>query len=408
MNKIKIIAKFEIVRQLKKPSFWIAVLLIPLVIGGFMALSAFSSYNAEKNIEDNAAKKDDNAKISIIDNAGVINKAVVPEGVLSTKTKDENIELVKKGEIDEFYVIEKDFVETKKIESYTKKKEDEPFSLFSTMTSGNIKNILTASAASRVNPTDIIILTNAVNFENTILDGDGEAVNPLGKAIIPIAVLGIFYILICVFGNRMLMAVVEEKENRISEMILTSATAKQLIIGKIIALITLGFIQMIIFIIPIIIGAFIYRDNPMVSGILGIVEFDPIAIIGNVALLIFSYFLFTGASTLLGSMMPTARDASQYIGIVIVGMILPFMLFSEMISTTPSMMVYILSYFPLSAPIAMMIRNAFGLLPWYEFMFGLIEIGLFAMLSIWLASKSFQKNALNFSSVKLPFARRKK
>ena len=408
MNKIKIIAKFEIVRQLKKPSFWIAALLIPILIGGIMALSAFSGYNTEKNMIDNTKKGDASAKISIIDNAGVVNKDAFAGNVLSDKTKEEGIELIKNGEIDELYIIEKDFVETKKVESYSRKKDDESFSIFSSSANGNIRNILVASAASRVNPADIIILSNGVEFEKTIIDGDGEVVNPLGKAIIPFAVLIIFYILICVFGNRMLMAVVEEKENRISEMILTSVTAKDLIIGKIIALIALGFIQMIIFIIPIIIGVFIYRDNPMVSGILGIVEFNPIAIIGNVALLIFSYFLFTGASTLLGSMMPTAREASQYIGVVIVGVVLPFMLFSEMVSTTPSMIVYILSYFPLSAPVAMMLRNAFGLLPWYEFVFGLIEIGLFSMITIYLASKSFQKNALNFSSVKLPFARRKK
>jgi ABC-2 type transport system permease protein len=408
MNKIKIIAKFEIVRQLKKPSFWIAALLIPILIGGIMALSAFSGYNAEKNMIDNTKKGDASAKISIIDNAGVINKDAFAGNVLSDKTKEEGIELIKNGEIDELYIIEKDFVETKKVESYSRKKDDESFSIFSSSANGNIRNILVASAASRVNPADIIILSNGVEFEKTIIDGDGEVVNPLGKAIIPFAVLIIFYILICVFGNRMLMAVVEEKENRISEMILTSVTAKDLIIGKIIALIALGFIQMIIFIIPIIIGAFIYRDNPMISGILGIVEFNPIAIIGNVALLVFSYFLFTGASTLLGSMMPTAREASQYIGVVIVGVVLPFMLFSEMVSTTPTMIVYILSYFPLSAPVAMMLRNAFGLLPWYEFVFGLIEIGLFSMVTIYLASKSFQKNALNFSSVKLPFARRKK
>lgn len=409
MSKIGIITKFEIVRQLKKPSFWIALLLIPLLLGGIMGISALSNYRMEETMDKRASSGDETAKISVIDHAGIVNESVLPQGVLTDITKEEGIDLIKKGELDELYVIEKDFVETKKIESFVGKKDDGSLSLFGSMSSGNISSILIASAATRVNPADVIILSNSIEYSKTILDSNGEEVNLLGKAIVPIAVLVIFYILICVFGNRMLMAVVEEKENRISEMILTSATAKQLIVGKILALITLGFLQMLVFSIPVIIAAIIYRDNAMVSGILGIIELNPATIIGNVLLLIASYMLFTGASTFVGSLMPTARDASQYIGVVVVGMVLPLMFFGEMVSPEPSMMVYFLSYFPLSSPIAMMLRNAFGLLPWYEFIFGIVEIGVCSLIVIYFASKSFQKNAINFSMIKLPFgARRRK
>jgi ABC-2 type transport system permease protein len=275
------------------------------------------------------------------------------------------------------------------------------------MVSGNIRNILSASAMTRVDPKDVIILTNAINVKSTTLDENGEEVNVLGKAIVPIVVLAIFYILICVFGNRMLMAVVEEKENRISEMILTAVSARELIIGKIIALILLGFLQMIIFMIPAVIALFVYKDNPAISGLLGMIEFDPVTIAGNLALLVFSYFLFTGACTFVGSLMPTARDASQYIGIVMVGMVLPLFFINAMMTNEPSLMTYVMSYFPLSAPIAMMLRNAFGFLPWYEFIFGVLEIGIFSAAAIYLASKSFQKNAINFSITKFSFKRKK-
>ncbi len=407
MSKIGIVTKFEIIRQLKKPSFWIAVLLLPILLGGVIGLSILSSSSMDDEISDKNSKTDDTVKVGLIDDAKVVNKDVVPANVSFVEDKEKSIEAVKTGELDELYVIRNDFVESKEVESYVRKKSDET-SLFGGVTSGNILSILSASAASRVDIKDVIILSNSVNVKTTTFDETGEEFNLLGKAIIPIAVLAIFYILICVFGNRMLMAVVEEKENRISEMILTAVSAKQLIIGKIIALILLGFLQMIIFLIPVIIAIFVYRDNPMVSGILGIIEFDPVTFIGNLALLVFSYFLFTGACTFVGSLMPTARDASQYIGIVMVGMVLPLMFIGTMMTSTPSLITYVLSYFPLSAPIAMMIRNAYGFLPWYEFIFGLIEIGIFSMLSIYLASRCFQKNAINFSVTRFSFKSRKR
>ena len=396
MNKIKTVVKFEVVRQLKKPSFWVSLLLLPLLMVGLVGISALSGYSTEEGLENALSKVSDN-KIAITDKAGVVSDLVLSEKIQKVDNKDEAIELVKKGEFDEYYYINEDFVETKKVEAYLKQTDDT--SLFASSTA-NLTNILNASAATRVNPKDVVILTNSVEVETTTFDEKGEVSNLIGKAAIPIMVLGVFYVLICVFGNRMLMAVVEEKENRISEMILTAVSSKELIIGKIISLILLGFLQMAVFMIPVIILAFVYKDNPMISSVLSNIEFDPVTVLANLALLIFSYFLFTGASTMVGAMMPTARDASQYIGIVMIGMVLPLMFMGAMMTSEPSFMTYFLSYFPLSAPIAMMLRNAFGLLPWYEFVFGIVEIGLFSVLVIYLASKTFQKNAINFSVAK--------
>jgi ATP-dependent Na+ efflux pump len=403
MNKIWTVAKFEVIRQLKKPSFWIALFLLPVVIIGFIGLSSLSNSSFGNDISKNNKTANENT-FGITDKAGVINEASLTEKVSKIETKEEGIEKVKNGEIKEYYYIPEDFFESKKVEGYNVSTDGG--SLF-VQSVGNITSLLTASAMMRVSPIDASILTNQIKVENTTFDENGEKANLLGKAIIPIAVLAIYYILVCVFGNRMLLAVVEEKENRISEMILTAVSAKELIIGKIIALIVLGFLQMAVFIVPVIIFVLINHDNPMVSNVVGMVEFEPISFIMNIALLIFSYFLFAGFSVLVGSMMPTARDASQYISIVIIGSMLPFFFMNTVISSNVNIMTYALSYFPLSAPIAMMLRNAFGLLPWYEFMIGIIEIGAFSAITIYLATKSFQKNAINFSLPKLRLKRRK-
>lgn len=403
MNKIWTVVKFEVIRQLKKPSFWIALFLLPVVIIGFIGLSSLSNSSFGNDISKNNKTANENT-FGITDKAGVINEAALTEKVSKIETKEEGIEKVKNGKIKEYYYIPEDFFESKKVEGYNVSTDGG--SLF-VQSVGNITSLLTASAMMRVNPIDASILTNQIKVENTTFAENGEKANLLGKAIIPIAVLAIYYILVCVFGNRMLLAVVEEKENRISEMILTAVSAKELIIGKIIALILLGFLQMAVFIVPVIIFVLINHDNPMVSNVVGMIEFEPISFIMNIALLIFSYFLFAGFSVLVGSMMPTARDASQYISIVIIGSMLPFFFMNTVISSNVNIMTYALSYFPLSAPIAMMLRNAFGLLPWYEFMIGIIEIGAFSAITIYLATKSFQKNAINFSLPKLRLKRRK-
>lgn len=403
MHKIWLVTKFETLRQLKKPTFWIALLFLPLMIIGFAGLSSFSSGSFGRELAMNSRKTNDNI-IGFTDKSNTISDAVLTEKILKITSKEEGISRLKNGEISEYYYIPEDFSETKKVESYALEAEEK--TLF-TQSSGNITALLMSSAMTRVNPNDVAILTNQIKVENTTFSKTGEQTNLLGKAIAPIAILAIFYILICVFGNRMPMAVVEEKENRISEMILTAVSAKELMIGKIIALILLGLLQITVFVVPVLCLVFLNRENPMISNALSLIEFEPISIIANLTLLVFSYILFTGVSVLVGSMMPTARDASQYMAVVMISLMLPFFFLSEVTSTNATMLTYGLSYFPLSAPIAMMLRNAFGLLPWYEFALGLIEIGLFAVLSIFLAAKSFQKNAINFSLPKIRLRRAK-
>ena len=252
MNKIWTVVKFEVIRQLKKPSFWIALFLLPVVIIGFIGLSSLSNSSFGNDISKNNKTANENT-FGITDKAGVINEAALTEKVSKIETKEEGIEKVKNGKIKEYYYIPEDFFESKKVEGYNVSTDGG--SLF-VQSVGNITSLLTASAMMRVNPIDASILTNQIKVENTTFDENGEKANLLGKAMIPIAVLAIYYILVCVFGNRMLLAVVEEKENRISEMILTAVSAKELIIGKIIALIVLGFLQMAVFIVPIIIFTF--------------------------------------------------------------------------------------------------------------------------------------------------------
>ncbi len=397
MSKIGIVFKFELIRQLKKPSFWISLLLLPVAIFAVMGLSALSSMNIDSAIENQDFS---DKKIGILDEAGIASG--IASNFTSVSAADTGIAQVKNGELDIFYHIPADLYESNTIKVYDRA-EDAGLIPTSSIT---FANMLKVEAYKHIDPKDIAIIENTINYETVDLDKDGNPVNLLGRAIIPMAVLGIFYILICVFGNRLTMALVEEKENRISEMILTSISARSLVIGKILSLIVLGFIQIAVFIIPILSALVIYRDNPMVSGILSSIEFDPGMIIGNVLLLLFSYFMFAGACTLTGSLVPTARDASQYIGIAMMGTVMPLFFMQSLIAGSPDIITYILSYFPLSAPIALMLRNAFGNLPTYELIIGIVDLAIASSVILTLTVKSFQKNAINFSVVKPHFGKR--
>lgn len=385
------VARFEIMRQLKKPAFWAATLLIPLLIGGIYLISFISSQSVEQN-----PTIDENTKIAITDAAGILpsDAPYVING-----DKEIGVEMVKNGEVDLYFYIPADFAESKKAEFYH---ISEGLDIFNN--DGNIlKGILLQNAMERVNALDGLALTGGYEIIDNKMDKNGEAANPLGKAIIPFAFGIVFFMFIALCGNRFLLNVVEEKENRISELILTSVSSKHLIVGKIIALLVLGVVQILALVVPVLILAFINRDNPMISMVMSTIEFDPVVIILSLLLFMVSVIFYAGTCTFVGSLVSTAKDASSFIGPAIIAMVFPLYFMQMFMAAEPSMAVQIMTYFPFSAPIALMLRSGFGTISVAELCVGILVVAASAAIVIRLAVTSFQKNAINFSIVKPKF-----
>ena len=383
------VAKFEIIRQLKKPAFWAATLLMPLLIGGIYFVSFISGQHAA---EGQNPVLDENTKIAITDEAGVFS-ANVP--FVINGDKEYGIEKIKNGEVDLYYYIPEDFLESKKAEFYHISEGLEIFN-----NDGNIlKGLLLQDASSRVDSLDVLALTGGYEIVDNKLTKDGSESNALGKAIIPFFIGIVFFMFIALCGNRFLMTVVEEKENRISELILTSVSSKHLIVGKIIAMLVLGMVQILALVIPVLIIVFVNRDNQFINTIVSSIEIDPIVLTLSLVLFVASVVFYAGACTYVGSLVSTARDASSFIGPAIIMMVFP-LYFMQMFMMEPNTIVQIMTYFPFSAPVALMLRSGFGTISTIEYAIGILVVVVSSVVVIRMAVKSFQKNAINFSIVK--------
>lgn len=390
------VVKFEIIRQLKKPAFWAVTLLLPLLIGGIY----FVSFISTKDI-DQEPTIDENMKIAVTDEAGVFSGQAP---FIINGDKEYGIEKVKNGEVDLYFYIPEDFVETKKAEFYHISEGLEIFNF-----DGNIlKSLMIQDAATRVDELDILALTSGYEIVDNKITRNGEASNALGKAIIPFAIGIVFFMFIALCGNRFLLNVVEEKENRISEMILTSISSKHLIVGKIVAMLILGLIQIMALVIPILILVFLNRDSQLIGPILSMIEIDPVAILLSVLLFIASAVFYAGTCTFVGSLVSTAKDASSFIGPAIIMMVFPLYFMQMFMMTEPNFAVQVMTYFPFSAPIALMLRAGFGTISILEYCVGILIVSISAVIMIRLAVTSFQKNAINFGNFQLGLRRKKK
>ncbi len=110
-SPIKTVFKFETIRQLKKPSFWVAVLLMPVLFGVMFLIS----FVAGSENADTTPHLAEDTVIAITDKAGVLPK---DNPFNKYDSEEAGVEAVKKGEADLFFYIPKDFTETKKAQFY--------------------------------------------------------------------------------------------------------------------------------------------------------------------------------------------------------------------------------------------------------------------------------------------------
>jgi len=393
MHNLITVIKFELIRTVKKSSFWISVLATPALLAIVFGIIIFAQKTSESTQAEINKKP---FSLIIMDETGLIsNESLKQVNASRTDDKQTAINSVSSGKVDAFFYYPKDSVK-KPIEVYNKNDgltANDKYTLVA-------KNLLITGSTNAIRASGLLsiakgnITVNQKNYEK------GKEINLLGNMIAPAIFLVIFYSVIVLLGNQMLASTTEEKENRVTEMLLTSLSSKTLIVGKIISLVMLGFIQIITILTPIIFVYFFAREKlniPDISNFTqGIaIEFWPIFI--GAGLLVSGFLLFTGLLVGIGAASPTAKEANSFFGVVILIMFIPFYFFPLLMSSESSAVVTGLSFFPLTAPVTLMTRNIFGTIDISEALIGLGIVFVFGIIAINLAIKIFRYGTLEYS-----------
>ena len=390
MHNLRIVFIFEVMRTLQKKTFWITALSFPVVIALVFAIIFFSTQATEQAELDTQNQK---FSLAISDPGQHINAQITNQlGAQTIDSKQEGIDRIKSGSLDAYFYYPRD-ITSQKVEVYAK-----DVGLFdNSRYQGTAAALLTQSTSAMVDPQVIAVLQNKVEF-STATYKEGMEYDGFKQLIAPGIFLVLFYILIAMFGNQMLTSTTEEKENRVIEMILTTIKAKTLIIGKILSLIVLALIQIVVILIPVIAIYLLFGSELALPNIdLTDIPLDPVRILIGAAIFASSFMLFTGLLVALGAAMPTAKEASGFFGVIMIFIFGPLYAFSLFISAPHSSVVTFLSFFPLTAPIPLMLRNAVGNLSLTEATVGITILSLAAIIILAIAIRLFRYGALEYS-----------
>jgi len=371
MRKTLKVTKHEFINMVRSKGFIIVTLLFPL-----LALAVFGGYQLIQQIS-TPETPTEKTVIGYVDEAGGFDDtSSTGEIIFRQYTSPETAtQALISGDIDEYFVITKDYVSTGSINRFTLERELEmPGSI-----RNSIRNFLLINLFQEQISPDMLERAKAPAwFNSTRLDETGqvspEQGGPLSVFLVPYIFSLLFWIAVLMASFTLIEGLGEEKENRIIEILLSSVSARQLIMGKIIGLGSAGLLQIAIWFISMSLIAGMASSS--IGGIFSTLEIPARLIIFGLIYFILGYLLFAVLFSSIGAIVPTYREGQQLSFLIIIPGIAPLMLIYFLVNNPDHIITYLLTFFPVSIPIASIIRLAVGSIqPWQIILNTLLLVG---------------------------------
>ena len=200
-------------------------------------------------------------------------------------------------------------------------------------------------------------------------------------------------VVIMTSGGYLLQAVVEEKENRTMEIVITSVSPNQLMTGKIIGDIGVGLTQLIVWLIFGWIGLKVAGQFWPVLQDFSI----PASYLIIILLVMLPSFVMVAAfMAAIGSTMTELREAQQVQGLISLPMMIPYYIATAILMNPNSTLSIVLSFFPLTAPITILMRTSFTVIPTWQLITAISLLFAFAIFAIWFAGRAFRMGMLRY------------
>ncbi len=400
MHNLGTVIGFEVRRTLTKPTFWLTSLSVPLLMAVVLALMWFSNASTAATVE---AQRERGVSFTYTDASGIVSPAVAASlGGSPTPDAAGAARAVHEGRSQLHIDVPPDPTR-------------EPVHIVgadlgiigSGQWNGIARDLVEMSVAERIGDPQLTTLLTSVDTTAELWK-DGERSAGFGAMIAPGLFLVLLYMGVLMLGQQMLNITVEEKENRVTEMILTTLDPRVLIVGKVLAVLLVGIVQGLVLLVPLSLTAFLLpragggapmdaaseMDGPSFGGV--VIEVDAVRMVVAAALFVAGFLLFTGLLVAIGSVMPTAKDAGSAFGAAILAMFLPLYTATAVVSDPTSVLATFLTWFPLTAPVTALLRNALGSLGVVEGVGVALMLFAVAGVLLWLGVRLFRQGSISY------------
>ena len=413
-NKIFIVAKNEFMKRVKTRWFVFTTLLGPIVLVAFFAVIGFVSASAIQGGE---------SSIFVLDETGRIGSQLSdPDGdmtfTVSDASEDELRQQVLAGEADGYLVLPAGLIDGQDTARYYST-EGGGVSSFNFDLRSIIRNTVRTLRLEDQNvPAEVFEIINAgVALDTIKLSDEGEEQGSSAAYAVVGGIMGfLIYITMLIYGSVVMQGVIQEKMNRVVEVIVSSVRPFQLLMGKVLGIGAMGLVQMTFWAGLIaagtmgsgaIISLFVNTENLNLpdtatqAQVLDAVGFQvpdlgPEVFIFFVIYFLLGYLLYSTLFAGIGSAVEQQQDAQSLMLPVMMPIIISIVFLQAVIEAPNSTLSVVLSLIPFTAPIPMVVRVAMIDVPIWQLAASLTLLAGTFVGAVWVSSRIYRVGILSY------------
>ena len=428
MGKIGIIIAREYFQKIRNKWFFVITFLGPLLVAGVMFLTVYLS------LKENAEQK-----IIVVDKWSLFSDSLKSTGNIKffnfVSTENQGRALVTDGDFDAMLYIPENFGSKSAFTAILEYQKQPSLATIEYLNK-SLENLYFEQTLRANNVPDSVIRLSkmGIRIATKKLDEKGNARTEKFEVKMAIGFIGGFaiYFFIFLYGVQVMRGVMEEKTNRIVEVIVSSVKPFQLMMGKIIGIALVGLTQFLLWVtlslaITGVLNATVFKDmlqeaqqrtdnieyahhqgadmklTTMKSGeapltllmkINGLdsIDFNEIILCFGFYFL-FGYLLYAAMFASIGSAVDSDTDTQQFIFPVTIPQVIALVAAQFIAANPKSDLGFWLSIIPFTSPITMMVRLPFGVPAWQIFLSMSLLVVTFCLMT-WLAGKIYRTGIL--------------
>jgi ABC-2 type transport system permease protein len=399
MNKVLLIIQREYLSRVRKKAFLVTVFLVPVLLLVMYAVM-FLIYKNSNDLNTTRTVK-------VIDESGVFasklksDKNIKFENLsqpLSAAKKD-----LKKHEDDIVLFIPKKYDSPKSVQVLSEKK---PNMSVSNNIERQLNDIATNNnmVAQGIDAEQLKNIRSDISISAKEVTDSGDKESNIGALyVIGVACAIMIYLSLFIYGAQVMRGVIEEKTNRIIEVIVSSVKPFQLMLGKIIGVALVSLTQFILWILLSIAVSFIANkyfaapQSPML-GFLDGLKNVPFGYIISCFLFYFltGFLLYSALFAAVGSAVDSESETQQFMFPITMPLLFTYLISVTFLAQNPdSTLAFWLSVIPFTAPVAMMVRLPFDP-PTWQLILSMCMMVIGFLFTTWVASRIYRVGILMY------------
>ena len=392
------VAMWEFMEKVKSKAFIISLVLMPVIIAGMAILPAMLATkvdeepiqvgiidNTQKLVQLLSEKLDHDFRLKNSQPNYILRNLL--EGRTLEEARKEANKLVASDEIEGYFLIPGTAFDSGKVEYRAKNVGN--FKIQERFSRAIEQVIIENRLVSRGFDTELIRkLTAGIDVKSIKISEKGEESESSFGETFAKSYIGLLMLIFMVLtsGQLLVRSMVEEKSNRVIEVLLSSCTPRDLMAGKILGLSGLGILQMLVYACMGLALALKTDTNLL----------QPEYFLLTLLYAILGYLFYAAIFVAAGSPATTEQEAQQITAYISMLLVAPFALMMLVMQNPNSVIVKVLSYIPLLTPSIMVLRVSIQMPSMWEILATTALMIGSTIVMMWVAGKIFRVAVLSY------------